>query len=106
MLLAGADVLAVAGLTLALLRPAGQQVALERAAELELAGGGLLEPLLGTGVRLDLGHGSDPRKIHPDWAEAGLCPNRPCLTSPLWTEKPGSTPPPHQTATAAVTVTA
>src|SRR5688572_1746744 len=46
-----------AELTLALLAPAGEQVPFERAAELELAGRGPLEPLLRAGVSFDLGHG-------------------------------------------------
>src|SRR5688572_16939226 len=45
-----------ARLALALLGAAGQQVSLEHALELELAGGSSLEALLGTGVGLYLGH--------------------------------------------------
>ena len=43
-------------LTLALLAPIRQQMPLEHPLKLELAGPGPLEPLLGTGMSLDLGH--------------------------------------------------
>jgi len=43
-------------LTLALLAPAGEEVPLEHLRELELSRRGLLEPLLGAGMSLDLGH--------------------------------------------------
>src|ERR1043165_5082165 len=46
----------VAQLALPLLRATRQQVALEHASKLELARRGLLEPLLGAGMSLDLGH--------------------------------------------------
>src|SRR5690242_17076951 len=46
----------VPGLALALLAPVRQQVALEHVRELELTRRGLLEPLLGAGMGLDLGH--------------------------------------------------
>src|SRR5688572_8767647 len=56
MMMRGRYVGRVAELALALLGPAREQVALEYARELELPRRGLLEPLLGAGVGLDLGH--------------------------------------------------
>jgi hypothetical protein len=47
---------AIPGLALHLLAPTREQVALEDVRELELARRGLLEPLLGAGMSLDLGH--------------------------------------------------
>src|SRR5512134_628684 len=52
----GRNIRRVAKLALALLAPVREQVALEHAGKLELARRGLLEPLLGAGMSLDLGH--------------------------------------------------
>src|SRR4029079_8240596 len=52
----------VSRLALALLGAPRQQVALEHVRKLEFAAGGALEPLLCTGVSLDLGHGWSERK--------------------------------------------
>src|ERR1700759_5549546 len=59
----GRHVAGVAELALPLLATAGQEMALERARELELAGGGLFKPLLGTGMSLDLGHGYTAKRV-------------------------------------------
>src|SRR5690349_7785895 len=54
----GRHVAGLAELALPLLAAAREQVPLEHALELELAGRGALEAILGAGVSLDLGHGS------------------------------------------------
>src|ERR1044071_10177292 len=56
MMVRGHHVAGGAQLALALLAPAGQQVALEHPLVLELAGRRPLEPLLGAAMCLDLGH--------------------------------------------------
>src|SRR5690606_16642905 len=56
MMMRGRHVARVAELALALLAPVREQVALEDTLELELPRRGLLEPLLGAGMGLDLGH--------------------------------------------------
>ena len=60
MVVRGGHVARVAKLALALLRPPREEVALEHASKLELAGRGSLEALLRTGVGFDLGHSYSP----------------------------------------------
>src|SRR5688572_4406227 len=75
MVVRGGHVARVTELALALLGAAGEQVALEHAGELELAGRGALEPLLRAGMGLYLGHS------YVTLGGCVLCPSRFGMTS-------------------------